>query len=129
MSRESVEIVEKVIGRLGAGEWDHDLFNDDIEVHDHDVLDAGSYRGRAGFDAWVADWGAAWNAFSIDAGEYFDAGERVVFAFRLTAQGRSSGLRLTRQDAMVWTVREGRVTRLDYYNNRQQALAAAGLSE
>lgn len=34
-------------------------------------------------------------------------------------------MQVERQDAIVWSVRNGKVVRLDYYNNREQALAAA----
>jgi hypothetical protein len=34
-----------------------------------------------------------------------------------------------RFDAAVWTLRDGKCVRLDYYGSREQALEAAGLSE
>jgi hypothetical protein len=34
-----------------------------------------------------------------------------------------------RDDAIVYTLRDNLVVRIDYYNNRPQALEAAGLSE
>ena len=130
MSQENVETVERAISHLAKGEWNRDLFGEDVEVRDHDIPDAGVYRGREGFDAWIAQWGAAWGGFSIEAEEYLDAGSgQVVFVFRLTAQGRGSGVKLTRQDAIVSTVRGGKVVRLDYYNNRDQALVAVGMAE
>lgn len=47
--------------------------------------------------------------------------------FRLKATGRSSGVTIEREDAIVCRVRRGLITRLDYYNNRAQALAQVGL--
>ena len=47
----------------------------------------------------------------------------------MTATGRGSGLELNRQDALVYTIRDAKVVRLDYYNSKAQALEAAGLSE
>ena len=32
-----------------------------------------------------------------------------------------------RQDAIVYEIRDGKILRLDYYNNRQQALASVGM--
>jgi hypothetical protein len=34
-----------------------------------------------------------------------------------------------RQDAIVYQLRDGKIGRLDYYNNRDQALKAVGLVE
>ena len=47
----------------------------------------------------------------------------------MKAQGRGSGVEVERRDAQVWRLRSGKVVRGDYYNNRQQALEAVGLSE
>ena len=91
--------------------------------------DAGTYRGHEGYEQWVSDWAAAWDKFSIEPEAYIDAGERVVLVIRMTATGRGSGLELNRQDALVYTIRDAKVVRLDYYNSKAQALEAAGLSE
>jgi ketosteroid isomerase-like protein len=45
------------------------------------------------------------------------------------ATGRGSGVELERRDAIVYTFRAGKIVRLDYYNKREQALEAVGLSE
>jgi hypothetical protein len=47
----------------------------------------------------------------------------------MKAEGRGSGVKLDRQDAAVYTLREGKIARLDYYNNRDEALQAVGLRE
>jgi ketosteroid isomerase-like protein len=85
--------------------------------------------GRDGYLRWVADWGEAWEEFSMDAEQWIDAGDRVVSIFRLTARGKGSGVEVTRRDAMIWTVRDRKAVRIDYYNNPGQALEAIGLSE
>ena len=130
MSQENVEIVQQsfvVWGETGEPDWS--TMHEEVEVHDHDIMDAGEYRGRSGVERWLEDWSSAWLEFSMDPEEFIDAGERVVFLFRMTATGRGSGVRVERQDAMVFEVRDGMVVRLDYYNNRQQALEAVGLAE
>ena len=130
MSQENLEMVQQsfvVWGKTGEPEWS--TMHEEVEVHDHDIMDAGEYRGRSGVERWLEDWSSAWLEFSMDPEEFIDAGERVVFLFRMTATGRGSGVKVERQDAMVFEVRDGMVVRLDYYNNRQQALKAVGLAE
>jgi ketosteroid isomerase-like protein len=61
--------------------------------------------------------------------EFLDAGERVVAFILQKATGQGSGVALERHDAMVFEVRDGRIVRLDYYNNRDQALKAVGLAQ
>jgi hypothetical protein len=47
----------------------------------------------------------------------------------MTATGRASGVTVDRQDAMVFAFQGEKIVRLDYFNNRAQALAQAGLTE
>ena len=84
-------------------------------------------RGHAGFLRWIDYWDAM--DWSLDPEEFIDAGERVVVLARLSARGRESGVSLERRDGMVWTVRDGKAVRLDYFNNATKALEAAGLRE
>jgi len=46
----------------------------------------------------------------------------------LKAKGRGSSIDVERQDAMVCKLRDGKIARIDYYNNRAQALKAVGLA-
>jgi hypothetical protein len=62
MSRENVELVQEALGRTaptGVPPWD--VLHEDIEVRDHDILDASEYRGHAGFAHWLEDWSSAWS--------------------------------------------------------------------
>jgi ketosteroid isomerase-like protein len=128
VSEENVEVVRRGLEHfLATGEPDWDTTADDLEIHDHDIPDRGEYRGRAGIQRWLEDWGAAWAEWNFEPREFIDAGARVVVVAQLTAKGRDSGVQVSRQDALVYTVRDGKIVRLDYYNTRDQALVAAGL--
>ena len=130
MSRESVELVQGLLESfIETGEPTWALLNEEIETYDHDVVDAGEYKGHAGFGRWLENWDVAWAEYSIVPEEFIDAGESVVSVFRMKARGRGSGVEVERQDAMVWEILDGKVVRLDYYNNRDRALEAAGLAE
>jgi ketosteroid isomerase-like protein len=93
-------------------------------------MDAGEYRGHAGFTRWLEDWASAWSEFTSEAAEeILDAGEDVVIVYRLKATGRASGVTVERQDAMVCRVQDGKIVRIDYYNDRSQALKSVRLEE
>ena len=129
MSQENVEIVRRIynaIERTGEPEWS--LLDEAIETHDHDAPDLGIHRGHDGWRKWWGDWASAWEQWSTRFEEIIDGGDRVVVVFRMAARGRS-GLEVHRQDAMVFTVQDGRAVRVDYYNDRQRALAVLGVSE
>jgi ketosteroid isomerase-like protein len=130
VSRENVEIVQQAFQRYAeTGEPQLDGLDDEVEVHDHDIPDAGVYRGHEGFTRWLSDWSEPWEGFSMEPERWIDAGDRVVFTFRMTARGKGSGIEVNRRDAMVWTMRDGITVRIDYYNSEAQALEAVGLSE
>ncbi len=130
MSQENVEIVREahdVFARTGEPMWD--TIDSNTEVFDHDILDAGTYRGPEGMARWLADFAESWNSYAMDVKRVIDVGERVVSLFRIRAVGAASGVTVERGDAMVWTFRDGMLLRLDYFNDQEQALEAVGLSE
>jgi ketosteroid isomerase-like protein len=130
MSQQNVEVIQRGFEHfMATGEPHWEAFHEEVEVHDHDTMDQGEYRGHAGLGRWVEDWAAAWSEFSMEPEEFLDVGEHVVMFVRMKATGVSSGLPLERQDAMVFALRYGKVVRLDYYNNRTEALEAVGLHE
>ena len=64
MSQENVEIIRRALEHFDrTGEPDWDQIDADVEVYDHDIPDAGIYRGHKGYAAWLADWGEAWSDF------------------------------------------------------------------
>ena len=132
MSQENVELVRKGFEHFVAtGEPAWDTLHEHVEVRDHDIMDGREYRGHADVRRWLfEDWASAWSDFSTEPEELIDVDdERVIGVSRVKATGRSSGAELDRQDAIVYVVRDGQIVRVDYYNSKQQALEAVGLSE
>ena len=103
------------------------MFDEHVEVHDHDTPDQGDYRGHAGYVRWLEDWGAAWADWSIDVEEYFDAGDWVVVFVLMRTKGLGSGIETTREDAQLYRLPDGSIVETDYYNDRERALKAVGL--
>ena len=69
-------------------------------------------------------------AGQIEALEVRPVGEdRVIALFQMFVTGKGSGIELSRHDAMVYTLRAGKVAKIVYYNDQQQALEAVGLQE
>jgi ketosteroid isomerase-like protein len=128
VSRENVERVRAAFEYFErTGEPDLAAVSDTIEVRDHDLIDAPEYNGVEGYLQWIGNWASVFSEFTVEAEEFFDAGDTVVAAFRMKAVGTGSGLSVEREDAMVLRMRDMKVWRVDYYNNRAEALEAAGL--
>src|SRR4051812_42204755 len=123
MSKEDVDLVRSGLEHfLATGEVLWSSLAEQVEVYDHDLPDAGEYRGHTGFARWLEDWATPWSQYSLRPEEYLDAGDRVVVVVRMSATGRGSGAEVEREDAIVYAVEDGEIARLDYYNNKQQAL-------
>jgi hypothetical protein len=58
MSQENVELIQRGLEhfiRTGEPAWDD--IHPDVEVRDHDIPDAGDYRGHAGYAKWLQGLG------------------------------------------------------------------------
>jgi ketosteroid isomerase-like protein len=131
MSKENVEIVRR--GFTGAMEEDWptalDTLDPQVQIHDFDIPDAGTYRGHDGFLAWLENWGEGWESWRLENIEFRAAGEEQVIAtFRMIATGGGSGVEVERDDAITYRLIDRRIVRMEYFNDQQKALEAVGLS-
>jgi ketosteroid isomerase-like protein len=92
-------------------------FNVDRDTYDRDQF-------RRLFDEYVSSW----ESFRLGAEEFLDAGDHVVVPFTNRARGRD-GIELQGRGTFVWTIRDGAIVRACLYQERDEALEAAGLSE
>jgi ketosteroid isomerase-like protein len=80
------------------------------------------------FRSLLATFTDSWESFTIGADELIDAGEDVVMPFTNVARGRD-GIEVQARGIWVWTIRDGSIVRACLYQDRQEALEAAGLKE
>jgi ketosteroid isomerase-like protein len=103
--------------------------DDRIEVFDYDIPDASTYQGLAGYAKWLANGGETFESFALDIERLVDAGDQVVVLFVMHATGRGSGVTVERKDAMFSTFRNGKLTRIEYFNDQSRTLEAVGMPE
>ena len=136
MSRENVEIVRPIYaawerGDFTSAEWAHP----EIELVVADSFAAGSVTGLAEMAASWHDWLSAWEEYRVEVDEYRKLDdERILVLMLHCGRGKTSGLDVgqtgtKRAGANLLHVRDGRVTRLVLYWDRERALADLGLSE
>jgi ketosteroid isomerase-like protein len=108
-----------------------DFFHPEIELReDPRFPEGGVYRGidavRRYFDQFVQSFGE----FVFDAPELVAlATDTVLLEFRIRMRGRESGAVMEVNPGWIYTLRDGKVVRLEAYLDREQARAAAGLSD
>ena len=89
-----------------------------------------TYVGLDGLRAAWLDWLAPWVSYRTEIEDVIDAGEgRVVVLTRDYACPKGATAEVYFVGAPVWTVRNGKVACIEFYWNRAEGLAAAGLSE
>ncbi len=72
----------------------------------------------------------SWENWTLDEVEVRPVGEdRAIGLFLVRAKGKRSGIELSRRDALVCTLRAGKIEKGTYYNDQRQALEAVGLTE
>jgi len=130
MSQENVELARKGYAAIARRDFDAvlELMDPNIESHNPpEVPEAGVHRGH---DAVRRDWEQTFELFedfSIDVEQYFDAGDELVVFLLYRGRARGSSADIEAKMAHVWTIRDGKATRLRQYLDRGEALEAAGL--
>jgi ketosteroid isomerase-like protein len=91
------------------------------------VLEGGSYHGAEGLRKLLEDLGDDWERFNLRADEFLPIGnDRVLVMGNVRARGKASGVEVDYAAAWLCYLRAGKVVRVRFYSDREQALAAAG---
>lgn len=130
MSGENVEVVRAIYDA-----WAHHGLEAGLRYLDPDVewdlsrrqVDPGIYRGLEGVREYVRGIRESYSGMGSELEELVEAGDKVVALLIFRGEGRSSGAAVEARIANVWTLREGKVVRMQYFGDREEALAAAGL--
>jgi len=131
MSKENVEIARRFIEGWQRADWDGmaKLADPGVELHGT-VGGVEEGRVRRGVVEIRRDFESneeIWDEHRVEIDELIDAGDRVVLFQREYQRGRSSGVELVLEAAVLIDLRDGRIVRLQGYMDRGAALEAAGL--
>ena len=131
MSQENVEVVRAMFEPLARGDfsrWFDEVTDDFVFVTSPDLPDGGTYRGEAARD-FVMAWVESFEGHTMEASDFIDGGDKVFFALFQRGRPRGSEVSVEGRWWAVMTLREGTVARAEVFDDRHQALEAAGLSE
>ena len=136
MSEENVEIVRRLFEAVGRHDTEAVLsaYDPNVEI-DFSKGPLGSlmgdkvYRGHDGLRRMDRDRYLDFASFEDDCQELIDAGQRVISLVITRGRGRSSGVDSEFRQYGVWTIRDDKIARIDWFYSREEALKAAGLSE
>jgi ketosteroid isomerase-like protein len=114
-------------GDFSSAEW----ADAEIEYVRHDRLSPGSSKGLVDMAEGFRNFLNAWEGLRVAPDEYRELDDELVLVLvNLSGRGKTSGLELGQmrtEGAHLFQVRDGKVTRLVQYLDREHALADLGL--
>jgi ketosteroid isomerase-like protein len=131
---ENLDLVRSILvaweqGDFSRAEWAHP----EIEYAMVGALEPGAVRGMPGMAQTWGRWLSAWESLHVEAENYREVdAERVLVLLTTIGRGKTSGVDLEQthvKGAVVFHVREGQVTKLAQYWDRDRAFADLGLAE
>jgi ketosteroid isomerase-like protein len=106
------------------------FLDDDFEyVNPPYAVHPGTRRGKDGWITAIQNLSESFESWGHVPGEMIDAGERIVVMTTFKACGRGSSVDLEKFEPHIWTLRDEKVIRFQWFNGRDEALEAAGLAE
>lgn len=105
-----------------------ELFADDCVCIQHGLSEEPRTGLRGLRRGWL-DWLAPWESYRTEIEDVIDAGDCVLVLARDLARGGGMDNEVEMLGGAVWTVRDGKVTRVEFFPERDDAYQAAGLSE
>jgi ketosteroid isomerase-like protein len=88
------------------------------------------YRGLEEIGAATLEWLEAWDAYWMTAEDFVEADDEItVVPMHLYARAAGTDSVTEQRSVAVWTLRNGKATHVRYYDDKAEALEAAGLSE
>src|SRR6478672_4346766 len=90
------------------------------------VLGPGERRGVSGLrDVWL-DWLGPWESYRVGSKEYVDLGERVMVLVHDYGRRHGMAEEVKLEGGAIYDVRDGKISRAEYFTKRSDAYAAAG---
>jgi ketosteroid isomerase-like protein len=131
MSQENVEMVRAALDAFSGGDWDAALKDAAPDVECDMSRAVGPLRGvygREQMEKVLSYFGESFESLRVEPHEFIEVGERVVVPQTAHLVGRD-GIEVEARTTWIWTIRDGAIARVCLYQERQEVLEAAGLSE
>jgi len=101
----------------------------ELVMHGDFPLGTGPFRGAKAIADAYREWLTAWDEQRIVPRELIDAGDKVAVITDEVATGAGSGIEMAMRRCEVVTMRDGRIDRHELFQDWEEGLRAAGVSE
>ena len=126
ISEQNLEIVRSVYEALARDEFPVEVLDPEIEyVNPVGAVEEGTRHGIPAFRKAVAELFEEWATWHMQPEQLTAVGNQVAVVVRYRARGRASGVELEGRESALFTLREGKVVRYEWYHEPGDALRAA----
>ena len=128
VSEQNVEVVRQFYEA-----WSRDQYPGPMELTDPDVeyvnpgeaVEPGTHRGRSAFAEAIEKLLHSWEFWRAEIEEARPIGDHVAVVVTYRTRGRGSGMDIEGRESALWTFRNGKVVRYEWFKGTEEALAAA----
>jgi ketosteroid isomerase-like protein len=109
-----------------------DLYADDVVlvVHSSFGLETGTFEGKEAVGDWFGQWFQIFSPdYRFEIEEAREIGDVIFLHAKHGGRGRTSGVKVRDETSYLYSVRSGRVARVELFGERDEALQAASLPE
>jgi ketosteroid isomerase-like protein len=122
MSEQNVEIVRRFL----AAEMDEALALADPGIV-WNPIEESPEQGHDAVRASAVRWKSEWDDYELVPEDFADMGDCVLATVRLRGRGRGSGVEVDARFFDLYTLRDGKIIRMDQFAEESEALEAVGL--
>ena len=122
----------EVVRRFYDAWWRHELPGPDelldpevVYVNPPGAVEPGTRRGVAEFTAALEKVFDAWEYWRGEIEEIEAVRDQVVAVVKYRTRGRGSGVEIVGRESALWTLRDGKVTRYEWFHGPDDAAARA----
>ncbi|MGH2922465.1 MAG: FAD-dependent oxidoreductase, partial [Solirubrobacterales bacterium] len=131
MPGERLELLDELYGAWGVGTPQSEVLpylHDEFEwVNPDYAVEPGTRRGPEGWLAAMVSADEAFESMEHEVHERIEAGDRVLCLLTFRALTRGAGIPYEVPEQHLWSFRDGRIARLQWFHDEAEAREAAGL--
>jgi ketosteroid isomerase-like protein len=124
----NADVIRELVRRWNSGDLDGalELYTDDGEIRTGAHWPENAvYRGRDAIRATTEDWTSMWQRIQIQLDTLDEHGDRVMATGAWLMRGAASGIDGEMPIFIVFTIRDGKIAVLEWFPDRDSAVAAA----
>jgi uncharacterized protein len=117
---ENIEIVRRLYRAFNERDTEttRELMDPEVEwVNPDDAIEPGTRHGFGEYQDALRNLRQTFDQMELEVERIEESGDRVATALTIRARGRASGLETTTRQGGLWTLRQGRAVRYEWFSD------------